>query len=1359
MANDQQNTVSDQDKQKLITIKNEEHFFAVDFSDSQYREYKNSVNERYSDINKIEKDVVFTERMLGIPTTAELSFTEEERSQVRVNLNRKKNFLLLNDKSRDTDSKEMERVKRTVGELEFHLHNEEFLNLKSIHEISNYYDEAIEACRDYIKNKNPWFGAGIKRKDKVRETMKNLRQERSLLLTGGELLRKGYINRDEVKTPYDLICTELTRYREEKKENVEYPAGEDTELAREIRIARKAGKDTSYLEWRQQTGHKTKVQSIVEAEKSSGHDCQERAAEMLDALSSAQQYMFTKKMKDAEKNSVKNGYLMNEAEFSRTVCSLLYCPKFKDANTPLNDEEKKKEEWNQKWINCFTAKPKPSDLLEKRRTLMRQGLERVLSYPIPSPEEIREIGMVNYIRRDPFRYRELVMNSTGLQGLKELDPEAYNEIIPPGSALDKKTEAMSQLVSLGSIALQDSPYFIMEKSKEGKHIFDVPEADSLEEEKVNRRFNALQARHQYEQSYRDAMNTEAMEKLKKEKEALKDDVNAEKPAHIQKQNPDVIKEDVFLEQASVLAHKQLDELKALKDRAERVGVLGANGSKILAAGFYFVKKNAGGEPLSEDEKRKADHNKKWIAAWNKWLDTKDPQKGGSYFENRMEETKARRTIMSYYSRFLRDMVRTPIPYSNEMYCSATARIFASRDPYTFLNLQTAVEGMELLKGQFEDEMKTVEQDIGGLTEFGNTIEAMKKIVSGDGADCRQHLADYQKNYKKLQEAHGKTLSERAGASEPGKIMVHYKLLKDVNAGLYRNIVELDAEAENEKRKFVQSLEKERKKKLVSGGAPEALALALKDLGDIKKDQLKEIVLDINKIEGAGKIDTLSEEDVEDVMDSVELIIGKLLTLDLEKLEKLTVQDVVKDYKHYRAIHFLLSESNFAVMQFYKDARKKYPSACKYKESDIMWLEMLYKHYSKKISNRILRVSAAGQYFKDNTTAVEDPEVIQNLSAEELATMQQDDRLRSYLTPFVEGNVINKDRDEEIKNEKLAIEEKKKEEQKKEEEEKLKKQKAEKELQEALQEELKKEGKEKETTVKKEVKRIIQDVHNTRNYKLGIMQYKRQQQGYQQNKDFKKYYKEIESTPDAMDKQLVKVQGTGGFLDNEDYIAQVEKEKLEVEQLNSVVNEYTGDAYRDYNGYLRGKRDVNSATEKKIIKMKEGLKEFKIDRNIVVRRAVPGLAYLQKMLNLKVENRYGLYAENLKEAIQEKIEHRQGKPVILKEPAFVSTCYAPDFRFLPKDDNGIEFIINVKKGTQAVNVTALSNFDFERELILNAGTKFRLVKIYYNGCEGEEQRPLAYEQLDPNRRKQTEKWQKIWKVYLETIPSNEEGQLK
>ena len=314
--------------------------------------------------------------------------------------------------------------------------------------------------------------------------------------------------------------------------------------------------------------------------------------------------------------------------------------------------------------------------------------------------------------------------------------------------------SISKALTLLKVPEDDREEFVEEHDVDTMTVKELEDAVREAKEEAEQANAQLKAREDSEADLMSQLEKEkksaesAKEKLKKEKEALKDDVNAEKPAHIQKQNPDVIKEDVFLEQASVLAHKQLDELKALKDRAERVGVLGANGSKILAAGFYFVKKNAGGEPLSEDEKRKADHNKKWIAAWNKWLDTKDPQKGGSYFENRMEETKARRTIMSYYSRFLRDMVRTPIPYSNEMYCSATARIFASRDPYTFLNLQTAVEGMELLKGQFEDEMKTVEQDIGGLTEFGNTIEAMKKIVSGDGADCRQHLADYQKNYKK-----------------------------------------------------------------------------------------------------------------------------------------------------------------------------------------------------------------------------------------------------------------------------------------------------------------------------------------------------------------------------------------------------------------------------------------------------------------------------------------------------------------------------------------------------------------------------------------------------------------------------------
>ncbi len=1348
MANGQQNIVSEQDKQKLTTIKNEEHFFAVDFSNSQYIEYANSVNERYSDTEKIEKDVVFTERMLGIPTTAELNFTEEERSQVRLNLNRKKNFLLLNDKTRSTDSPEMARVKRTVGELEFYLHNEEFLNLKSIYEISNYYDEAIDACRDYINNKNPWFGVGIKRKERVRETMNNLRQERSLLLTGGELLRKGYINRDEVKTPYDLIRTELTRYKEEKAGNEEHPAGEDVELAREIKIAAKAGKDTGYLEWRQQTGHKAKVQSIVEEEKRNGHNCPVQAAEILDALSSAQQYMFTKKMKDAEADSVKNGYLNNAGEFSRTVCSLLYCPKFLDANTPLNDVEKEKEEWNQKWIKCFTEKPVPSDLLEKRRALMREGIERILSYPLPSPEEIREIGMVNFISRDPFRYRELVMNSTGLQGLKELDPDAYNEIIPPGSALDKKTEAMSQLVNLGMNALMDSPNYIMEKSKEGKHIFDLPDADSMEEEKANRKFNALEARHQYEQYYRDAMNAEAMEKLKN---------------------------DVSPEQASVLAQKQLDELNALKDKADRVGVLGANSLKILAAGFYFVKKNANGEPLSGDEKRKAEHNKKWIEAWDKWLDTQDPENGRSYFENRMEETKARRTIMSHYFRFLSDLVCTPLPYSKEMYCSGPARIFAARDPYTFLNLQTAAEGRELLKQQFKDEMRTVENGIGGLTEFGNTIKAIKEIASGDGADCRQQLADYRENYKKLQEEHEKTLSKKAGASEPGKFTAHYKLLKDVNTGLYLNVAKIDAEAEAEKSKLAQSLAKEEdEKKVDSARASEALALALKDLGDITdNNKVKQIVLDLNKVRGTGKIATLSEEEVEDVMGSVEMVIGKLLTLDPEKLEKLTVQDVLKDYKHYRAIHFLLSESNLAVMQFYKDARKQYPDACKYKESDIMWLEMLYKHYSPMISNRILRVTAAGQYFKDNITAVEDPEVLQELSAGELSTMlgdsmmMQDKSLRLYLTPFVAESALNEeytskneDRNEEIRKAKKSIDDKRAAEKKEEEEKELKKKKEEEELQEALQEEQQKDGEENEEDLKKEVRVEIKNTHQELFYKMYMPKYLEKQYNYQHSKKFKKYYKEIESTPEAMDEQLVNVQGTEEFNDNEiNNIAAIEKEKIELEGLQGVVKEYTGKAYTLYNGYLRGTEKLSDQTKKKVIRMKEGLKAFKIDRNIVVRRAVKGLETLEKMLNLDIDAG-GYYADRLKDAIKEKIAKRNGKPVILKDPGFISTSTKPSSDFLPKDDDGIEFIINVKKGTQAVNLTTLSEYERESELLLNAGTKFKLVKIYYNGCEDEEERPLCYQQTPKYKgKKLTKDWQRIWKVYLETIPSKEEGQLK
>ena len=73
---------------------------------------------------------------------------------------------------------------------------------------------------------------------------------------------------------------------------------------------------------------------------------------------------------------------------------------------------------------------------------------------------------------------------------------------------------------------------------------------------------------------------------------------------------------------------------------------------------------------------------------------------------------------------------------------------------------------------------------------------------------------------------------------------------------------------------------------------------------------------------------------------------------------------------------------------------------------------------------------------------------------------------------------------------------------------------------------------------------------------------------------------------------------------------------------------------------------------------------------------------------------------------------------------------------------MEFIILVKKGTKAVNMTPLSNNVHENELLLKPGTKFKLVDADTNGT-------ADIINGAPGS----------WKVYLTTIPSEENGVLK
>ncbi len=72
------------------------------------------------------------------------------------------------------------------------------------------------------------------------------------------------------------------------------------------------------------------------------------------------------------------------------------------------------------------------------------------------------------------------------------------------------------------------------------------------------------------------------------------------------------------------------------------------------------------------------------------------------------------------------------------------------------------------------------------------------------------------------------------------------------------------------------------------------------------------------------------------------------------------------------------------------------------------------------------------------------------------------------------------------------------------------------------------------------------------------------------------------------------------------------------------------------------------------------------------------------------------------------------------------------------DVGVEFVILLKKGTEAMNIMEISSNFSEREVLVNSKTKLKMLKVDFNSQN------IKHGQ------------QGSWKVYLEAIPQNQEG---
>lgn len=120
----------------------------------------------------------------------------QERNQAHV---------FLNDEKFSGDSKLMEAVKNSVLNIENAFAtmrgagegHDGALNNRQIKQMQKYYVDAIEACHNYCKNRNPWFEAGKRRLAAVKDILANLEKEAAEIEVGKQLLWSGVFSGDE----------------------------------------------------------------------------------------------------------------------------------------------------------------------------------------------------------------------------------------------------------------------------------------------------------------------------------------------------------------------------------------------------------------------------------------------------------------------------------------------------------------------------------------------------------------------------------------------------------------------------------------------------------------------------------------------------------------------------------------------------------------------------------------------------------------------------------------------------------------------------------------------------------------------------------------------------------------------------------------------------------------------------------------------------------------------------------------------------------------------------------------------------------------------------------------------------------
>ena len=144
---------------------------------------------------------------------------------------------------------------------------------------------------------------------------------------------------------------------------------------------------------------------------------------------------------------------------------------------------------------------------------------------------------------------------------------------------------------------------------------------------------------------------------------------------------------------------------------------------------------------------------------------------------------------------------------------------------------------------------------------------------------------------------------------------------------------------------------------------------------------------------------------------------------------------------------------------------------------------------------------------------------------------------------------------------------------------------------------------------------------------------------------------------------------------------------------SAVVSYTGSAYEAMNDYLRanGAYDASDRTKQLIKQCQAALKKASLPEEVIVRR---GSGYnMLKELGIDVS-----------EANKDKLVGG-----IVQDLGFLSTSPDPSGGF----SSGIEYVIKIPEGSQAMYVAPISRFHSEREILVNCGGKFMVDDVEFD----------------------------------------------